>query len=247
MRRLRLLVLVMLLVATADVLVASRHLAPTARGGGVPGPGCEGGLILDDGSFETAYGWVPSAEWGEYVQTFQLGASTQVVLESVCVCWTRTRVDDSLEFELEVYEDVEGVPAAEPLIVVPSSMAQVPEWTEGRFTEVPLGVGAPVLNPGTYHIGVRWGPTVNQYFFVCADQSNPDAPVSGYFRDDRSEGEWAWLLDASDPIFADHTAMLVRVRTRDVVATPAIGPGGAGILVFVIALLAVWRLRNRWP
>ncbi len=213
----------------------------------MPGPGCEDGLILDDGSFETAYGWIPSAEWGEYVQTFQIVAANPVVLESVCVCWTRTRVDDSLEFEVEVYEDLEGLPAAEPLAVVQSSMAQIPEWTEGRFTEVPLGVEVPALSPGTYHIGVRWQPSINQFFFICADQSNPDAPAAGYFRDDRSEGEWASLLESSDPIFSDHTAMLVRVRTREVRATPAVGAGGAGILLFVIALLAIWRLRSRLP
>ncbi len=72
MRHKKLLVVVVVFVAAHGVGAASRSVSPEAFGGGAPGPSCEGGAILDDGSFETAYGWVPSAEWGEYVQTFQV-------------------------------------------------------------------------------------------------------------------------------------------------------------------------------
>lgn len=221
---------------------ASLTMAPHQEGGGIPGPGCEDGLVVDDGSYETAYGWVPSALWGEYVQTFHIADAGAVALESVCLCWTRTREDDSLDFEIEVYEDVDGWPAQEPLIVVQSAVDDVPAWTDGLFVEVPIGVDAPLLTPGTYHIGARWGPSVDPFFFICADQSNPDAAVPGFFRDDRSEGEWDSVLETTDPIFADHTAMLIRVRVQQVPATPALGPWGGGILGLVILGCAVLRL-----
>jgi hypothetical protein len=230
------------LVVAGSVGAATRSLAPAVgRSGVVPGPGCEDGLVLDDGSFETAYGWVPSAQWGEYVQTFRLGAANPVLLESVCVCWTRTLDDDSLAFEVEVYEDVDGEPAEAPVVVVGASMVDVPLWPDGGFTEIPLGADVPALAPGTYHVGVRWGPSTDRFFFVCADQSDPDAAVGGFFRDDRADG-WGSVLETTDPIFADHTAMLIRVRDRDVVATPATSRLGAGILVLLVALAAWWRL-----
>ncbi len=244
MRHKKLLVVVVVFVAAHGVGAASRSVSPEAFGGGAPGPSCEGGAILDDGSFETAYGWVPSAEWGEYVQTFQVGRVEPVMLDSVCVCWTRTREDDGIGFEVVIYEDLEGQPVNEPLAVIDASMNEVPAWPDGRFVEVPIGFDQSILMPGTYHIGVRWAPAVDQFFFVCVDQSNPDAAAPGFFRDDRAEGEWGSVLESSDPIFDEHTAMLIRARWQDVVATPAIGSIGAGILIVMIALGAFWYLRR---
>jgi len=244
-RRRLLLIPFFLIAAAQGGDAALRILAPVAQAEGVPGSGCEDGLVLDDGTFETAYGWVPSVEWGEYVQAFQIGAAFPVVLESVCVCWTRTTDDDSLDFEIEVYEDVDGTPASEPLIVVHSSVAEVPEWEDGVFAEVPFAPDGPELKPGTYYIGARWNPSADQYFFICADQSNPAAPVPGFFRDDRSDGEWDSLIETSDPIFADHTALMIRVRGRQVRAVPAIGLGGACVFVLLILGRALVHLRRR--
>jgi len=211
----------------------------------IPGPGCEDGLVLDDGTAETAYGWVPSAVWGEYVQTFPVGPLVSSRLDSVCVCWTRTRTDDALDFEIVVYSGTEYSPGQSELFSFPASVAAVPEWPDATFVEVQALPGAPALNASVHHLGVRWNPSIDQFFFLCADQSPTDAPESGFFRDDRSEGEWGSILDTSDPIFSDHAAMMVRVRAHRVPWIPTVGSVGLVALVLLLAISGWVVLRSR--
>lgn len=211
----------------------------------IPGPGCEDGLVLDDGTMETAYGWVPSAIWGEYVQTFPREYLSTTVLDSVCVCWTRSRDDDSLDFELVVYKDRGGVPDEVPFLVIPAHVEGVPVFGEGAFYEIPVPGGAPPLVSGTYHIGVRWNPSVDDFFFLCADQSPNDHPVPGFFRDDRSDGEWGSVLETSDPIFYQHAAMMIRPRATAISWVPALNLPGVLIFIGFMMATAVLLLRRR--
>ncbi len=224
---------------------ATRTAAVERQAGMIPGPGCEDGLVLDDGTAETAYGWVPSAIWGEYVQTFPVGSLVSSHVDSVCVCWTRTRADDSLDFEIVVYSGSEYSPGRTELFSFPASVAAVPEWPDGAFVEVQAPPEAPPLNAGFHHIGVRWNPSADQFFFVCADQSPADTPAGGFFRDDRAQGEWGSVLETSDPIFADHRAMMVRVRAHQVPWIPTVGPAGLVVLVLLLAISGWVALRSR--
>jgi len=223
----------------------SRTTAVERQAGTIPGPGCEDGLVLDDGTAETAYSWVPSAVWGEYVQTFPAGPLVSSHLDSVCVCWTRTHADDSLDFEVVVYSGSQAYPGRQELFSFPASLDAVPEWPDAIFVEVQAPPDAPPLSAGGHHIGVRWNPSADQFFFVCADQSATDTPVAGFFRDDRSDGEWGSILDTSDPIFADHAAMMVRVRAHRVPWIPTVGPTGLMILVLLLAISGWVVLRPR--
>ncbi len=224
---------------------ASRTTAVERQAGTIPGPGCEDGLLLDDGTAETAYGWVPSAVWGEYVQTFPDGPLVSSRVDSVCVCWTRTRTDDALAFEIVVYSGSEYSPGRIELFSFPASVVAVPEWPDVTFVEVQAPPDAPALNASVHHIGVRWNPSIDQFFFLCADQSSTDEPESGFFRDDRSDGEWGSILDSSDPIFADHAAMLVRVRAHRVPWIPTAGPVGFVALALLLAISGWIVLRSR--
>ncbi len=242
-------VTILLVLAWSGSVVSSAEMTPRTLGaerlaGRQTGPGCDDGLILDDGSVETAYGWVPSAVWGEYVQTFPVEPLVSSRLDSVCVCWTRTRADDTLDFEIVVYSGSEYSPRRTELFSFPASLASVPQWPDSIFVEVQVPPDAPVLNASVHHIGVRWDPSVDQFFFVCADQSPTDTPAGGFFRDDRADGEWASILDTSDPIFADHAAMMVRVRAHRVAWVPTVGPLG---LVVLMGLLAIsgWVVLRR--
>ena len=224
---------------------ASRTTAIERPAGTIPGPGCEDGLVLDDGTVEIAYSWVPSAIWGEYVQTFPAGPLVSSRLDSICVCWTRTRSDDSLDFEVVVYSGSQSHPGQRELFSFPASIDAVPEWPDAAFVEVQAPPDAPPLNAGGHHIGVRWNPSVDQFFFVCADQSVTDTPVAGFFRDDRSEGEWGSILETSDPIFADHAAMMVRVRAHRVPWIPTAGPMGLVALALLLVISGWVVLRHR--
>ena len=243
-------VIVMLLLAWSVSVASSEELTTRTLGierlaGRQTGPGCDDGLVLDDGSAETAYGWVPSAVWGEYVQTFPVEPLVSSRLDSVCVCWTRTRTDDTLDFEIVVYSGSEYSPRRAELFSFPASLASVPQWPDSAFVEVQIPPDAPALNASVHHIGVRWNPSLDQFFFLCADQSPTDSPNGGFFRDDRSEGEWASILETSDPIFADHAAMMVRVRAHRVAWVPTAGPVGLIILVFLMAISGWGTLRSR--
>ncbi len=236
---------VLLVAASVSADVPSRTVAVERQGGTIPGPGCEDGLVLDDGTAETAYGWVPSAVWGEYVQTFPVGPLVSSSVDSVCVCWTRTRTDDALDFEIVVYSGTEYSPGQSELFSFPASVAAVPEWPDAAFVEVQAPPGAPALNASVHHIGVRWNPSVDQFFFLCADQSPTGTPESGFFRDDRAGGEWGSVLETSDPIFADHAAMMVRVRAHRVPWIPTVGPAGLVALVLLLAISGWVVLRSR--
>ncbi len=229
------LLVILLVLAVSPADATSRTTAVERQAGTIPGPGCEDGLVLDDGTAETAYGWVPSAVWGEYVQTFPVGPLVSSRVDSVCVCWTRTRTDDALDFEIVVYSGSEYSPGRTELFSFPASVVAVPQWPDAAFVEVQAPPDAPALNASVHHIGVRWNPSVDQFFFLCADQSPTDAPESGFFRDDRSEGEWGSVLESSDPIFADHAAMMVRARAHRVAWIPT--AGSVGLVVFALLLV----------
>ncbi|MEN8164481.1 MAG: IPTL-CTERM sorting domain-containing protein [Acidobacteriota bacterium] len=223
----------------------SRTVAVERQAGTIPGPACEDGLVLDDGTAETAYGWVPSAVWGEFVQTFPVGPLSSSRLDSVCICWTRTRPDATLDFEVVVYGGSQWLPGPTELFSFPAFVDAVPEWPDAAFVEVEAPVDAPVLGGGFYHIGVRWNPSADQFFFLCADQSPTDEPEGGFFRDDRAEGEWGSVLDTSDPIFGDHRAMMVRVRAHRVPWIPTMEPAGFVVLALLVGVSGWFALRRR--
>ncbi len=121
-----------IVLTSSPALLPAQPLAPEA----IPSPAsaarragsdCPGGLALDDGSAETGYGWVPSVPDGEYVQRILFGQLPNRRLESVCICWQRTREDADVDFEVVFYEDAGGQPAAEPYSAVPAN-AQTGQW-----------------------------------------------------------------------------------------------------------------------
>lgn len=236
------------LLVSAPTVALAQSISPDPPGGPFDSTvarqgACEDGIVLDDGSIETAYGWVPSAIWGEYLQTFDLSAYGPTVLETLCICLTRTRDDDSIDFEIEVYVDGPGHPALRPGYVVPASAEGVPEWPEGRFYTFELGEAARAVPGAIQHIGIRWNPSVDQFFFVCADHSPTDDPVGGFFRDDRAGG-WGDVLDTSDTIFEDHAAMMIRLVVRPVPWVPATGISGAILLAMLLAGVGAFALRK---
>ncbi len=226
---------------------------PADSGDGEDPAECAGGVVVDDGSAETGYGWVPSVVEGEYVQEFDASLFTSRRLRSVCICWMRTRPDSDVDFEIVFYrqvidpEDEERlVPADEPYAVRPASADVAPKGITESFFEV--DVSGVVMPAGPSYVGARWDASRDQYFFVCVDNSEATSPVEVFFRDDRSEGEWTSVFETTDPIFQDHRAMMIRVLPGPavVVDVPALGASGLATLAAALALAAlVMRRRYR--
>lgn len=198
--------------------------SPPAEGSGEPTPSgvassspalarprgpCGRGAVHDDGSVETGYSYVPTAVMGQYVQEFERRELPAKGLEKVCVCWLRTRADDTIDFEVVFYPDQGARPASEPYAVVAATASEVPNGVPaaGRFWEV--DVSDVTLADGTSYIGVRWNPSVDRFFFVCTDTSEETERVDVFSMEDRAP-RWTNVIDSRDPIFRPHRAILVR-------------------------------------
>jgi hypothetical protein len=183
-------------------------------------PMCEGpgGVIKDDGQLETGYSYVPNATSGIYLQEYSADDFWSRELDHVCVCWLHKRDDTEIDFEVVFYEKKEGKPAENPYATRPGKAVEVPLNRESGGLFYDVDVSGVTLVPGTSYIGVRWNPSVDPYFFVCADHG-PNSPVTaGFQRDDRAPG-WLAILGSPDPIFTKHKAMMLRV-----VPKPGEGP-----------------------
>ncbi len=206
---------------------------------------CAGGVVKDDGSPETGYGWVPSVIDGVYVQEFRVQEFPSRGLETVCVCWLRTRQDSDVSFEVVFFEDIDGQPAETPYASVAAVASLVPEGlaSGGAFYEV--DVSGTVIRGSTVYIGVRWNASVDQFFFVCADHSPETDPVNVFYIDEEAD-EWGSALDTRDPIFDGHRAIMVRATAQSAAdfAVPALGSAGSTVLALLLGI-AGWLLLAR--
>jgi len=206
---------------------------------------CAGGVVKDDGSLETGYGWVPSVIDGVYVQEFHISEFPSDRLQSVCICWLRTREDSDLSFEVVFYQDNDGLPAETPYASVPAVASSVPDGlaSGGAFYEV--DVSQIIIQGSRFYVGARWNPSIDQFFFVCADHSPETDPVNVFYIDDRAD-EWGIALDTPDPIFDGHRAIMVRATAQAPAefAVPALGPAGSAILALLLAT-GGWLLLTR--
>ena len=211
---------------------------------GTPGPNCPGGLIKDDGSAETGWGWVPTAIRGQYLQELNSGELPTRFLDRICICWLRTRQDADLDFDIVIYGQQADLPAAVPFAVVPAQVRGLPQGVpNATFFEFALpNIEVPA---GTFYIGPRWNPSLDQFFFVCADTTATTPPTNLWFIDDRAEG-WDNTFTTTDPIFANHRAALIRpVAGSRIALDVPVGATALAILILALAtagLLRLWKL-----
>ncbi len=187
---------------------------PAAPEPASPEPACAGGAIKDDGTVETGYGYVPSAVMGVYLQELHSDELSSRELSEVCVCWLRTRADDSVDFEVVFYEDLGGRPSNQPYAKVRSTATEVPKGVEaaGRFYSVDVsGVTVP---EGASYVGVHWNPSASKFFFVCTDTNEETEYTTVFSAEDRSPA-WTNIKDSRDWIFRPHRAILLRVKAKE--------------------------------
>lgn len=214
-------------------------------------PGCSGAIVDDDGSVEAGYGWVPTVVEGIYVQQYQADEVPSGILNTACVCWLRTRMDDTIDFEVVVYahNSSEESPEKDPIAVIPSQLAGVPDGVPGAtFTEVPLGeVHLP--SEGPFYVGVRWDPSADDFFFACVDKTDrPEPPTRVFYRDDRFvPAGWGVSDMTNDSTFNNHRAMFFRIvpdpdEGTQLVEVPL---GGLVSVSLIVALLLAGGLLLR--
>ncbi len=239
----------MLSLIPAVVPVGAQPLAPGALVDGAVALGatdCADGVVLDDGTLETGYGWVPSAIDGRYIQRFDVADFRSRKIEEVCICWTRTRLDDAVDFTVELYRDRAGRPALFPEASLAATATAVPVFPDGGFVSIDVsGVDMRAVTD-VFYLGVRWNPSEEDFFFVCADHSDGTPVVDGWFIDDRAD-DWTSVLETADPIFNDHRAMMVRARAAEGLfpLVPTMGPVGITILVVALGVVGALALRRR--
>ncbi len=244
----RFLLLLAIAVFLAPVADAQQTLAPAFAGESVNalgGTDCDDGVVLDDGSLESGYGWVPSAVDGRFVQRFEAADFRSRKMEEVCICWTRTQGDDEVRFSVELYRDRGGRPALSPEASVEAVATMVPTFPDGAFYSVDVSDADMHAATDVFYLGVRWNPSDDVFFFVCVDQSEETPVVDGWFIDDRAD-EWGSVLESNDPIFDDHRAMMIRARAVEgyFPLVPTLGTWGLVILIGAICAVGILVLRR---
>lgn len=179
---------------------------------------CEGTVGFDDGSFETGYGFVPSAQWGIYLQRFDAPELGGQDLEEVCVCWLKTRGDATADFEILIWDETDRKLAPAAFATIPGSAEDIPTSKEEAGRLFPVEIDDVTLPEAPFWVGVRWNPSEENFLFVCADHGSDEPaegePIPAVFQEDRAGG-WADVLTARDPIFHGHRALGVRVSVAE--------------------------------
>ena len=228
---------------------AGQNLAPPSAGDSIAvlgGQDCTDGVVKDDGSLETGYGWVPSAVDGRYVQRFEAAEFRSRKMEEICICWTRTRSDEEISFQVQLYRDRSGRPARFPEASVDVVATLVPTFPEGAFYSVDVSDADMHAPTEVFYLGVQWDPSVDDYFFLCVDTTETTPVVDGWFIDDRAD-EWSSVLQSSDPIFSDHRAMMIRAGALEGYCpmVPTMGIKGGAVFAVLLACLGVVLLARR--
>jgi hypothetical protein len=207
---------------------------------------CVDGVVKDDGTLESGYGWVPSVVDGRYVQRFNVAEFPSRKIDQVCICWSRTADDDEVSFRVELYRDRGGRPARSPEVSAEAVAAAVPQFPQGGFFTVDVSDAEMVAPTNVFYLGVQWDPSRDQFFFICVDQTDATPVVDGWYVDDRADG-WTSVLESDDPIFDDHHAMMIRAVGGEgsYQLIPTVGVWGIIILMAVIAGVGVAVLRTR--
>lgn len=221
---------------------AARGLAP-----------CSEGVLRDDGTAEYAFGWVPSVVDGRYLQEYDREEFPSGTLGAVCICWRRTRTDDSVDFEVQIYPHdpfttdegrVFWFPRFEPVVVIPASVSGVTDDVSGTWTRVEIGA-VPVPDGPSFSVGVKWNPSVDRYFFICDDTSTSTPRTNFWFMDDRARG-WGAALYTIDPIFDPHRGLMIRTvqGPARLIDVPMLDPRGLAAAAALL-MAAAWILLRR--
>ena len=149
---------------------------------GIIGPQCVGGLVYDDNTFETGYGWNPGRGIGKWVM-LMTPASYPFTINQVCVALTKNSSGTAnWIFDIVVY-DITG-PGGGPgnlLAAIPNQTAvNVPVWPTVAWFDFTNLTGIPAIISGSVYVGISWDPETMNGHYIASDESTTTTQRPGY-------------------------------------------------------------------
>jgi len=213
---------------------------PGQRGSGVCGPGA---ISYDDGTYETGYGWNNFITDGVITQRY-VPPSSPIQINQVCASLTQLGSDPSWSGNIQVYADSGAGPGA-LLASVPFTavgVATYPSFSDHTFD---LSASNLVVS-GNFYLGLQWDATVEEDFFIGADES-PSTPLNpGYAKAIGGKvqgGGGSWTPNQT--YWSGYRALAISVAVGSPVDVPALGPWGLVGLVAVLLVGGLFLLRRR--
>jgi hypothetical protein len=130
-----------------------------------------GGVIHDDGTFESGVGWSQFATRGEYVMRIDPPSPGRRI-DAACLCWMRDQTDTTVFFDINVWAaDGAGGKPGTLLGKLPTQTATSVAFTPKFYRYDLSSLNIPAN--GSVYIGPSWSPSDDQHFFVCVDTNGP--------------------------------------------------------------------------
>ncbi|RPI18855.1 MAG: T9SS C-terminal target domain-containing protein [Ignavibacteriae bacterium] len=185
---------------------------------GLIGAQCVGGIVYDDNTWENGYGWNPGYGIGKWVLKFT-PSSYPYKIGKICFALTGNSGADWI-FDIEVYDTTgtNGRPGNLITGIVNQTAVNVPVWPAVTWFDFDQIISIPVLNSGSYYVGLSWNPSTMSGRYLAADES-PTTPARlgyGYI-----QNTWGTIQS----FFPSNRAVGIRVDTADVIYSHNIKAG----------------------
>ena len=143
-------------------------------------PNCSGGLVYDDGGYETVYSLGPGN--AGTVMRFDLPAGT-TGLDQVCTCFSRdVGAPSSMSFQVVVYDNngTGGGPGT-LLGTVNATASSIPVFPAAQYYNVNLAASGITLPDQNVFAGVIWPGGSPDTIYICGDRtaSTPQRTIFG--------------------------------------------------------------------
>lgn len=178
-------------------------------------PNCSGGLVYDDGGYETVYSLGPGN--AGTVMRFDLPAGT-TGLDQVCTCFSR---DDSapstMNFQVVVYDNNgSGGGPGTLLGTVNATASSIPVFPATQYYNVNLAASGITLPDQNVFAGVIWPGGSPDTIFICGDRTagTPQRTIFG-----SGNGGSSWINMSTAFPTAPPRAMGIRVDPLAAAAT----------------------------
>jgi len=151
-------------------------------------PTCIGGLIYDDGTWENGYGWGPNfGTPGKWVMKFT-PPGYPWAMNQFCIALTRlATATEAWTFDIEVWDTTGAGSSPGTLVhsITNQTVTGIPVWPSVLWFDFNNLTEIPVLQSGSYYIGISYDPNIMTQHYVGADESNatPLRPGYGYIQD----------------------------------------------------------------
>lgn len=154
-------------------------------------PRCSGGLVLDDGTFDDAFG----GSEGNATVEFSAALTPRVFpskLGSVCLAFFQTTGTTQLSFDIQMFDDQGtdhrgsiGAPGT-LLATIPAHVSNIPAFSNDapntQFYFFDVASAAPMLTAGKALVGPKWNPTTYPNVFLGVDMTATTPIADGWSR-----------------------------------------------------------------